>query len=336
MSMSFIKNIFATASVIALASASLVSAPVLAAPTNLTFTNKPADANNYTVCVYKATSPQSGAVNATSFSISSPTINGEAYNVYINNSNNCFPLVAATTPNAFPIVDGHTTEVRLAAYVGVDKPTITSQIIFNEMPKISMVSGSKGTQTGEVSNFAVCQGSQSPIKVTFSDVNENFLNNVAFSSTDAALIQSFTTDASVRGKITYTVFPTTAAVANTSGFSLNFGTYETQPTIAAAASTLIGASFNEPFSVVGTPVSKKVTFSVVSDCTSTDVASSSAKSSSSMSSSSAMSSSSMMASSSSMMASSMTASSKAMTDTASTTTTVSGKGMTDRTGGSSN
>ena len=326
--MSILKKLMATASVFALASASLVSAS--AAPTSLTFTNKPADATNFTVCVYKATSPQSGAVSAVGYTIPSATINGEAYNVYINNSNSCFPLVGATTPSAFPIVDGHATEVRLANYAAASA-TITSQIIFNEVPKVSMVSGSKGTQTGEVSNFAVCQGSQSPVKVTFNDINENFLNSVAFSTADAALIQSFTTDASVRGKLTYTIFPTTAAVANTSGFSLNFGTFETQPSIAAAASTLIGASFNEPFSTTSAPISKKITFSVVSDCSTTNVASSS---SSSMSSSSMVSSSSVVASS--VAASTVAASSKATAVAAAPdagTMTDSAKGGTVRTGG---
>jgi hypothetical protein len=255
--MSIYTKIFATASIFAIAASALVSPVTANAATGIVFTNKPSDTANYTVCIYKDSTAQSGAVNATSFSIPSNVSNtGDAYNVYINNSSSCFPLVNSTpvTASKFLLVNGHQTEVALANY-SATLAAVASSVAYNELPKLTGITTPKGS-FGDVSNVSVCQGNTGAIKVTFEDPNMNELTGTNISDTD---VQSSSFDVSTKGKLTYTIFPTTSAVANTTGFDVTFTASDL-----FVATTGTGTTIN----VAPGPITPKVIrFSVVTDCT---------------------------------------------------------------------
>jgi hypothetical protein len=319
--MSILKKLIATAGVFALASASLVTANAVKA-TTLTFTNKPSDTTNYSVCVFKKGSAQSGSVKVESFSVPSiVNTNGDVYIAYINNSSSCFPLVNATPTLAntseFVLVNGHQTEVALANFGTT--AAVSSVALYNEIPTLMNVTTSKGTFTG--STATLCQGNTSAVKVTFDDENGNELvGTVSAGGTNFQGTPVF--DTSVKGKVTITVYPTTTAVANTAGFTATFtGSDVFVPTASIPAPTV---------TVAPAVFTKDIRFSVVPDCTSTTVASSSSVSSMS---SSSMSSSSMSSSSATPVASTVAASSKAPTTVVDAPMADSAKGPTVRTGG---
>jgi Ricin-type beta-trefoil lectin domain len=241
-----------------LAALNLVSTPKADAATTLTFTNKPSDTTNYSVCVFKKGSAQSGAVKAESFSI--PTIvntNGDVYVAYTNNSSSCFPLVNATptASSEFVLVNGHQTEVALANY-GAAVAAVASSALYNEIPTLLNVTTPKGTYTG--STATLCQGNTGAVKVTFDDTNMNEL--VGTVSAGGSNFQGTPVfDTSVKGKVTITVYPTTAAVANTAGFTATFtGSDVFVPTASVPAPTV---------TVAPAVFTKEIRFSVVPDCT---------------------------------------------------------------------
>jgi hypothetical protein len=272
--MSIYKQIFATASIFAIAASALVSPVGASAATTLTFTNKPSDTSNYSVCVFKKGSAQSGSVKAESFSI--PTIsnsNGDVYVAYINNSSTCFPLVNATptASSEFVLVNGHQTEVALASYSAA-AVAVSTVSVYNEIPTLTNVVTSKGTFTG--STATLCQGNTTAVKVTFNDVNTNEL--VGTISAGGANFQGTPViDTSVKGQVTFTVYPTTSAVANTTGFNATFTASDVfTPTASLPAPTV---------TVAPAVFTKEIRFSVVSDCTVTATVSSSSMMSSSSS-----------------------------------------------------
>jgi hypothetical protein len=305
--MSILKKLIATAGVFALASASLVSASA-ATSTRVTIEGTPADTSNYSVCAYK--NIQSDAVLAVNLALPSTTAtNGDVYNVYINNTNNCYPLVNASASIPFTILANHTTNVKLTNPTTPATFAATSTI-YNDAPALVSINGPKGLVTGDNSTYTICQNNTSEITVTFEDLNGDELTATQLSN--GTNIQSNSLTLSPKGQAVYKFFPSTTAVANTSTFAVTFAGIKetTTATVSPAVTTL----------------SKTINFSVVSDCAVTSTVTSSSKSSSSVSS--------MSSSSATVVASStVAASSKAPTTVAPAPEADSAKGPTVRTGG---
>jgi hypothetical protein len=252
-------------------SGAIFNAPMASANTSLTFTNKPSDTSNYSVCVYKNGTAQLAAVKAESFSISSNVSNnGDVYIAYINNSSSCFPLVNSTPTfsSQFLIVNGHQTEVSLSNY-SIFNSAVASATVYNELPKLASISSLNGS-VGNTSNYTICQGNTNAISVTFDDANIDELTGININDLD---IQSSSFFNTAKGKLTYTLYPTIASVANNTGFDVTLTASDVfTPAPTSPASTIV---------VSPAVFSKNIRFSVSTNCESSFVSSSSISSSSS-------------------------------------------------------
>jgi hypothetical protein len=222
----------------------------LFSPTVLTFTNVP-EIQSFSVCVFKKGTPQSDAIKANFFSISSNIPNnGEVYSTYINANSTCFPLTEATPTIAseFVLVNGHSTEVTLANYER-DKSAVASTIVSNKAPTLSNINNSTN-----ILNYNICQGDTNAINIKFSDTDNDNLSGTIVTNSN---IQASSFDSSIKGQLTYTFFPTAAAVSTIRNFDVSFNASDAFMT----PTTNPVATFNLPTS----EVSKAVAFSVI-DC----------------------------------------------------------------------
>jgi hypothetical protein len=303
--MSILKKLIATAGVFAMASASLVSAPVSAATLNLTNATLP---SGHILCVIADGGLSTSGTNTTSGASLTATKDGTRYTIVLVNSNSCANATAANTSAAstFFAYTNHSTQLA----IGTITPGTSAAVpVFTATPTYA---NAIPVYNGE-NTINVCLGNTNAYSIVFTDSDNDTLVENADPTFTAS--QAFVTSTNAAGSITYTVQPQTQAYSTLNNtFTVAFSVRE------EALTNVIAAPF-------GAPLLKTITFKTVDACT---VAASS-KSSSSVSS---MSSSSMSSSSATVVASStVAASSKAPTEVAAAPMADSAKGSTVRTGG---
>ena len=306
--MSILKKLMATASVIALASASLVSAPVSAATLNLTNATLPL---GHILCVISQGGLSTSGQNVSSGANLTSTKDGTSYSVVLVNSNSCANATAAntSTSTSFFAYNNHSTQLALS---GITAGTSTTIPVITIAPSYAnTIPVYNGDNT-----INICLGDARSYTIVFNDAdNDTLVQSAApvFTST-----QAFVNSTNAAGSITYTVQPQTQAFSTlNNSFTVAFSVIEEALTNA----------------LVPAPVAfgKTITFKTVESANCTPV--STAKSSSSVVSSS----SAVAISSTAVVASTVAASSKAATPTtevAAAPMADSAKGSTVRTGGS--
>ena len=316
--MSIYKQIFATASVFAIAASALISPSVNAAVINNTTLP-----SGHILCALKSGNNTSSAIALASVV---GTLQGESYTVHLVNSSSCGLITGTpgTSGNASAgistfVFDTHATQLNissLAAGTSTTPPTLVGTATYeNNIPKY----------TGPTT-VNICLGVSKEYEIKFEDTPDNdFLEEAGAIQTSLGN-NAFVRSVSANGSLTYFIKPTTQA------FSTLNNTFTFTPAVREQANSnrntaVIGNNYG---STVSTPV---VTFKTVdtANCPTTTVSSSSMSSSSMM-----MSSSSMMMSSSSVVApvaSAMAATSSKATVTIEEPATSGKGGSTVRTGG---
>jgi hypothetical protein len=301
--MSILKKLIATAGVFALASASLVSAPVSAATVSTSAGSLPSSVR---LCAQDTSASGTSRTDITNGATLTATVNGTAYNLYTTNLNNC---TGATTTDYTLVTGGpvyallnHDTTL---TFGGTASPFSVTSTYNNASPKYN------GDTT-----FNICQGDSRSFDILVTDADNDVLNGSASASADAFITVSYPAN----GQVNYRVEPKPAF-------------YNTQNTVAANITLTTVQAAVTPTTVFGTnSVATVLNLRTVS-CPNgiPATASSSSKSSSSVSS---MSSSSMSSSSATPVASTVAASSAvAPKPVADAPMADSAKGSTVRTGG---
>jgi hypothetical protein len=311
--MSILKKLIATAGVFALASASLVSAPVSAGQLNLQNSTIP---SGFVLCVISDGGLITSGTQVSGSASLTASVNGTKYTAAYVNSSNCSLATSTNStiaPTPFYAFTNHDTQLQLnIPSTGTSGFTVTPTYS-NRSPKYD------GANT-----INVCLGDSRTYQVVINDADNDVLKETTaavLSGANSGFITSQNNSAG--GSYTYTIQP------NTQAYSTLNNTFSFTPTVVEdpsgyLTSTIVGSNFG-----VTTPAFTSITFKTV-DCGGVfPTNSSSSKSSSSMSSSS------MMSSSSSMtpVASTVAASSTAPTTVAAAPMADSAKGSTVRTGG---
>jgi hypothetical protein len=312
--MSILKKLIATAGVFALASASLVSAPVSAATLNLQNATIP---SGFVLCVISDGGLiTSGTQVSSSISLTQST-NGTKYTIAYVNSSSCSLATSSNStiaPAAFYAFTNHDTQLSLNIPSTGTTGFTAAATYANRSPKYD------GANT-----INVCLGDSRTYQVVINDADNDVLKESAaatLSGTNSGFITSQNNSAG--GSYTYTIQP------NTQAYSTLNNTFTFTPTVVEdPAGFLTSAIVGNGFGTT-TPAFTAITFKTV-DCGGVfPTTSSSSKSSSSVSS---MSSSSVSSTVATPVASTVAASSKAPTEVAAAPMADSAKGSTVRTGG---
>jgi hypothetical protein len=283
--MSIYKQIFATASIFAIAASALISPAVSAAnpgQTGIEITGYSNSNPNYSLCLYASGLSQTrsnAVVVATSASNTvnanvnlAPNANGSIYTLFLQNANNnCTNGSQAGGDVTFTVYPNHTTTVPVTVSgtpLVLTASTTAGQVVNTQPTRIS------------ASQINLCVSKTDAVKFEITDADNDFLQVGANPSLPSGM--TYTTDTGTRGKLTYTLYPSQGNVSQTGTIS---GTF----TLTAA---------EQPDSVratAGDSVPFTVSFNVSTSCTNSGTGSTVTVSSSSMSSSSMMMSSSSMA-----------------------------------------
>ena len=300
----------ATASVFALASASLVSAPVSAAQVITSSGSLPSSVR---LCAQDVSASGTSRIDITSNGSLTATVNGTQYNLFTTSLNNCTGATtsdysAVTGDPVFALLNHDTT----LTFTGTAAPFAVASTYNNASPKYN------GDTT-----FNVCQGDSRFIEILVTDGDNDVLNGSASNSADAFITVTYPQN----GQVNYRIEPKPSFynTQNTTAAAITLTTVQANLSNAALTTKVFGTN-----SIVST-----INLRTVSCPNGIPANSSSAKSSSSMSSSSMMSSSSSMMATSSVAASTVAASSTKPVAAAPDAGTMmdSAKGGTVRTGG---
>jgi hypothetical protein len=301
--MSILKKLIATAGVFALASASLVSAPVSAATVTTSAGSLPSSVR---LCAQDASASGTSRTDITNGASLTATVNGTAYNLTTTSLNNCTGATAtdytAVTGGSFYVLLNHDTTL---SFTGTAAPFGFTATYNNASPKYN------GDTT-----FNICQGDSRSFDILVTDADNDVLNGTASSSNDAFITVSYPAN----GQVNYRIEPKPAFynTQNTNAAAITLTTVQAQLANATLSTSVFGTN-----SVVTT-----LNLRTVSCPNGIPTTSSSAKSSSSV-----------VSSSSAAAVTSVTASTVAASSTAPTTPVAaapmadSAKGSTVRTGG---
>jgi hypothetical protein len=243
--MSILKKFFAAASVFALASASLVSAPVSAATLNLTNATLPA---GHILCVIANGGLSTSGQNVSSGASLTATTNGTQYSIVLVNSNSCANATTANTSasSTFFAYTNHSTQLAIGA---ITPGTATTAPVFTAVPTYA---NSIPVYNGD-NTINICLGDSKSYSIVFTDTDNDTLVQNAVPTFTAT--QAFVTSSNAAGSITYTVQPQTQSYSTlNNSFTVAFAVNEE-----ALTNAITTGSY-------GTALTKTITFKTVDAC----------------------------------------------------------------------
>jgi hypothetical protein len=270
--MSIYKQIFATASIFAIAASALVS-PVASAAEGVTITGYSNSNPSYSLCIYGPGQTSANATLISSGTSSSninanlpvaPLPNGSTYNIFVQNaSNSCTNGSIAGVQVPFTVFPRHmtTVPVTFSGTPAVLAANGASSIV-NQSPYLSSNSGN--------TTINLCLGKTDSVTLTFTDPdNDNLQQAAAPLNLPSGMTYASNTSG---GTITYTLYPSSNNVS-------------VLGTIAGTATFSVQEQANSYQTAVGAAKTADITFNVSNTCsnTSTTVVSSSSMMSSSSS-----------------------------------------------------
>ena len=279
--MSIYKQIFATASIFAIAASALI-APVgaLAAnpgQTGIEITGYSNSNPNYSLCLFASGLSQTrsnGVVIATSASNTinanvtlNPNQTGSIYTLFLQNANNsCTAGTQAGGDVTFTVYPNHTTTVPV---------TVSgTPLVLTAAANAGTVVNTQPTRTS-ASQLNLCVSKTDSVQFVITDSDNDFLQVGATPTLPSGM--TYTVDSGTRGRLTYTLYPSQSNVSQTGTISGTFTlTAAEQPD---SVSNTAGTS-------VGFPVSFNVSQTCTNSTTTGGVTTTLSSSSSSMSSSS--------------------------------------------------